>query len=82
VSATSPKRQRIQLDATWKNGDTSGGYNAMLKPDGSFEVSVPPRTYDLKLSILDRAGGTLQQTISVSTRVVVREDQRTVVDRP
>jgi hypothetical protein len=82
VSATSPKRQCIQLDATWKNGDTSGGYNAMLKPDGSFEVSVPPRTYDLKLSILDRASGTLQQTISVSTRVVVREDQRTVVDRP
>jgi hypothetical protein len=74
-------RPRIQLDAASKNGDWSGAFNTMLKEDGSFEVSLRPGTYDLELSIFDGAGNVLR-TIHVSTRVLVHENQRTVVDRP
>jgi hypothetical protein len=81
--STSPpdSRGQIQLDASWKNGSSSGSRNTMLKADGLFEVSLSPGTYDLELSVLD-AGGTLQHRILVSKGLVIRENQRTVVERP
>lgn len=55
-------------------------YNAMLASDGTFERALPPGTYDLELGV--NANGVQARPIVVATRVIVRESQRTVVDRP
>lgn len=78
---------RLQLDARgFRSDDDSGGpraigYNAMLKTDGSFEVTLPPGPYDLTLTVLG-PDGTVQRAIVVEEIVVVREGQRHAVVRP
>jgi hypothetical protein len=54
-------------------------YNAMLQRDGSFERTLPPGAYDLQLRV--SAAG-VARTVLVEKDVIVREHQRTVVDRP
>jgi hypothetical protein len=52
-----------------------------LKRDGSFEQSLPAGTYDLQLRV-STDDGTTARSIPVEKGVIVRENQRTVVDRP
>jgi hypothetical protein len=52
-----------------------------LERDGSFEQSLPPGTYDLQLRV-SGDNGTTPRSILVEKDVVIRENQRTVVDRP
>lgn len=84
-----PARQRLglQLDAEVVSPDGRDvpmrAYNAMLKVDGTFEVALPPGAYNVKLSVLDAAGGwRLQRTIAVEHAAVVEEGKRHVIERP
>lgn len=52
-----------------------------LEMDGTFERQLPPGTYNLRLTV-SGASGALQRTIWISKGLVIRENQRTVVDRP
>jgi hypothetical protein len=71
----------LRLDAGGADGPRRYTYNAMLKPDGTFEVHLPPGTYDLKLLLLG-PGFVLDRTIDVARGLIVQEGQRLVVRQP
>ena len=84
-----PASQRLglRLDAEVASPDgrevPMRAYNAMLKADGTFEVALPPGAYNVKLSVLDAAGGwVLQRTIAVEQAAIIKEGERHVIDRP
>lgn len=84
-----PGNQRLglRLDAEVVSPDgrevPMRAYNALLKADGTFEVALPPGVYNVKLSVLDAAGGwLLQRTIAVEQAAIVREGERHVIERP
>jgi hypothetical protein len=82
VPEISDKRPRISLSAVCVGVHADGClfYGATLESDGSFEQALPPGTYDLTLGI--GSGGTAARTVLVAKGVIVRENQRTVVERP
>jgi hypothetical protein len=56
-------------------------YNANLKADGTFEVSIPPGIYDLTFLVLG-PGFELQKEISVEKGLLIQEGQEKIVQRP
>jgi hypothetical protein len=69
----------IRLDAAASGGQIF--YNANLKPDGTFEVGVPPGTYDLNLLVLG-PGFRLKEKIPVENGIVIQEKRRQIVNLP
>jgi hypothetical protein len=82
VPEISDERPSISLSAVCVGAHANGClfYGATLASDGTFEQALPPGTYDLELGI--GTNGTTSRTIVVAKGLVVRENQRTVVDRP
>lgn len=56
-------------------------YNAMLKADGTFDVQLPPGSYELKL-YLPESGNPSARTIIVDPDVLIQEGQRLVLELP
>jgi hypothetical protein len=50
-----------------------------LKPNGTFDVEVPPGTFDLNLKIFDPR---LVRQRTVGNAIVVDEGKPTVIERP
>jgi hypothetical protein len=61
--------QRIELRVEEKKGY---GGNAMLMPDGSFSVRLPPGEYDLRLVSLPRDGGTLVREAIIQEGLILK----------
>jgi hypothetical protein len=61
------------------DGDTT--YFAELTPEGTFQVTLPPDTYDLNLSVEAPAGPTVRN-IPVARGVLVHEDERAILNLP
>jgi hypothetical protein len=82
VPEISDERPSISLSAVCVGAHANGClvYGATLENDGTFEQALPPGTYDLELGI--GANDATSRTIVVAKGLVVRENQRTVVDRP
>jgi hypothetical protein len=75
-------RPMLLLQASPVDGDT--GYlaaNALLTAEGTFEVTLPPDTYDLTLSVLG-SGGTLVRRIAIAKGLVLHEGERLVLNMP